>query len=808
MTKTPATTPAPAADAPAFAPPTVHETLARPGRPLEAPVRAGMEARLGHDFSRVRVHADGGAAASARSVGAAAYTVGSHVVFGAGRYAPQTSGGASLLAHELAHTVEQRDAVPASQLAIGAPGSPAERQADRAARGERGAIRPSATVTLRRRTAGEELAGLFAGDTFPKADLETYLAGIDKSGAIEDFTDSDNKARAIVAQWAKDRSSFALTSKLKELLILEMLSGFTGDDDEQAILVLLNTADLADLTFIFGAGGVTPDALNSAIDGAENDQLRVFLTSWFDGSVADIIAGKGTLRPRRTLSTPYQTPSLPLLLEDRAREIEAAVALVPPADQRAKRRDLARIAGEDLAAEIAKQPPADSQNAIKDMTAERVTRNDLFQEAARDSARELDLETSDAANAATHTANKERIDADNTHRFITVTILDVALSGIGAATALATPKADLPAQVTKLTAAQETEAQEAIKPTVVATPPGVAKPTFVKKIPGEALEYKDKLMARAPKKVDEAWNGLAKNRQAADHVTKNLHPLSELEVIANAAKTEVDLVFGDYKKAPAFTADKFDAAGKLVTRGTIHDVWQSEEAKKLADPAHEQGSAEFWMFYLLQNDGEVKAINFKHNARPSLKEDHTPLNPEATDLAAAANARLAIPAEVTRLFQIGRAWDAFNQSGQVSVQTFRGKTERDDRVFLWDMFFTLLHEYLHSLSAKRYRDLETKLGGEATDPGNTLIEGVDSYFTEIVWTHARPRASLKAVRDLVEPEYVKKGRPFDASLLPLMPHRRYANYDKAAKLVSIVGIKNLYAAYFLGNVEAIGQTLP
>ena len=41
-----------------------------------------------------------------------------------------------------------------------------------------------------------------------------------------------------------------------------------------------------------------------------------------------------------------------------------------------------------------------------------------------------------------------------------------------------------------------------------------------------------------------------------------------------------------------------------------------------------------------------------------------------------------------------------------------------------------------------------------------------------------------------------------------MPHRRYANYDKAAKLVSIVGIKNLYAAYFLGNVEAIGQTLP
>ena len=157
------------------------------------------------------------------------------------------------------------------------------------------------------------------------------------------------------------------------------------------------------------------------------------------------------------------------------------------------------------------------------------------------------------------------------------------------------------------------------------------------------------------------------------------------------------------------------------------------------------------------------------------------------------------------LFEIGRAWDAFNKTGEVSVQIFRGKTDAADRRFLWDMFFTLMHEYLHSLSAPAYRTLETKLGGEATDEGNTLIEGVDSYLTEIVWTHARPRASLPQVRKAVEPEYVNKGLPFDASLLPLMPHRRYANYNKAAKLVSIVGIRNLYAAYFLGDVKAIGQ---
>jgi hypothetical protein len=276
--------------------------------------------------------------------------------------------------------------------------------------------------------------------------------------------------------------------------------------------------------------------------------------------------------------------------------------------------------------------------------------------------------------------------------------------------------------------------------------------------------------------------------------------------MANAAAAEVDLVFGSYKKAAAFKADVFDAGGKLVTAGSIHDQWQREEAKKVADAAHPKASAEFWMFYLLQNDPKVRALNVAHGARPSLKEDHTPLNPEGIDLAAAAKAELAIPSEVTRLFEIGRAWDALNSAGDVSVQTFRGADETKDRRFLWDMFFTLLHEYLHSLSDPKYRAVETKLGGEATDPGNTLIEGVDSYLTEIVWSHARPRASLLAVRDKVEHEYVAKGRPFDASLLPLMPHRRYANYDKAAKLVSIVGIKNLYAAYFLGDVAAIGQT--
>lgn len=88
--------------------PAVRSALTEAGAPLDGATRGFMESRFGHDFSRVRIHADAAAAASARSVHAHAYTVGSDIVFGAGRYAPNTSGGQRLLAHELAHVVQQQ----------------------------------------------------------------------------------------------------------------------------------------------------------------------------------------------------------------------------------------------------------------------------------------------------------------------------------------------------------------------------------------------------------------------------------------------------------------------------------------------------------------------------------------------------------------------------------------------------------------------------------------------------------------------------------------------------------------------------
>lgn len=163
--------------------PLVHQVLCEPGQPLGAANRSAMQAHLGHDFSRVRVHASADASASAEAVGARAYTVGHDVVFGAGAYAPDTMEGRQLLAHELTH-VAQQTAVPGAATASYAQAeSEAEQNSRGLARGHSsGAISAAPAGRLQRRdkpkaTVSGERTGTKEGkDKFSfKADLTLPL---------------------------------------------------------------------------------------------------------------------------------------------------------------------------------------------------------------------------------------------------------------------------------------------------------------------------------------------------------------------------------------------------------------------------------------------------------------------------------------------------------------------------------------------------------------------------------------------------------------------------------------------------------
>ena len=103
----------------------IQQVLRSPGQPLPSETQRDMFAAFGEDFSSVRIHADVPAAASARALRADAYTAGSHIAFAPGRYQPGNAAGMRLLAHELAHVVQQR-------VGGAAPGAAQEQDAEAA----------------------------------------------------------------------------------------------------------------------------------------------------------------------------------------------------------------------------------------------------------------------------------------------------------------------------------------------------------------------------------------------------------------------------------------------------------------------------------------------------------------------------------------------------------------------------------------------------------------------------------------------------------------------------------------------------
>ena len=151
------------------APAIVAEVLRSPGAALDPATRAFFEPRFGHDFSRVQVHADARAAASAHAVHALAYTVGQHVVLGGQGSPPGSPAGRWLLAHELAHVVQAR------QAGAGGDRTAVEKDADRAA----SAVLAGRSAHLERGHDGKRMHRFGQPDSVPEL---TFVAGTNPTG--------------------------------------------------------------------------------------------------------------------------------------------------------------------------------------------------------------------------------------------------------------------------------------------------------------------------------------------------------------------------------------------------------------------------------------------------------------------------------------------------------------------------------------------------------------------------------------------------------------------------------------------------
>ena len=110
--------------------PVVRSGTSSGGSALDRKAQNEMSARFGHDFSQVRIHTDARAEGAAAAMGANAYTLGSDIVFGPGKYQPGSSDGDRLLAHELTHVVQQSQSGGGDWGRTSHRGDASEREAD------------------------------------------------------------------------------------------------------------------------------------------------------------------------------------------------------------------------------------------------------------------------------------------------------------------------------------------------------------------------------------------------------------------------------------------------------------------------------------------------------------------------------------------------------------------------------------------------------------------------------------------------------------------------------------------------------
>lgn len=173
----------------------VAQTLTRPGTPLDARTRATMEPRLGHDLGQVRVHEDAAASRSARSIDALAYTAGDHVVLGAA-FSSRSVARTRLLAHELAHVVQQRAASSdPGPLMLARDGGRSESEADHVALGR------LTTLTGTERVLARAPTSIGTKFTHP-AGATTTLTRVHATFDGADFTVFDGK-KAILTHAAQ-----------------------------------------------------------------------------------------------------------------------------------------------------------------------------------------------------------------------------------------------------------------------------------------------------------------------------------------------------------------------------------------------------------------------------------------------------------------------------------------------------------------------------------------------------------------------------------------------------------------------------
>jgi hypothetical protein len=249
--------------------------------------------------------------------------------------------------------------------------------------------------------------------------------------------------------------------------------------------------------------------------------------------------------------------------------------------------------------------------------------------------------------------------------------------------------------------------------------------------------------------------------------------IGALDSMAGQAKLHTDALFGHMAQGPALTS-----AGphpNLQDQGAI------------------AGDAEAMVDYLIHNQREVLPVHGRHDAVTTRAAEAAIIRDIIDDWSNPA----IDAARVADLRLIDRGWPATAGGGVVRMHPRQEATPAATRRSRWDMFQTIIHEYLHTITHDNYNHVAGSIGGSQE---SILIEGVTSLMTDRVWQALHP-GEIRA-NDALRASVEGGAMAFDASVIPPIQH--YDQIAQARQIEARVGVEELKAAYFLGHTECIG----
>ncbi|MEO8843129.1 MAG: peptidoglycan-binding domain-containing protein [Kofleriaceae bacterium] len=293
--------------------------------------------------------------------------------------------------------------------------------------------------------------------------------------------------------------------------------------------------------------------------------------------------------------------------------------------------------------------------------------------------------------------------------------------------------------------------------------------------------YEHELEAELTDTINEHAKRAHAKEHHHDHGEK--FSMKDLAKVGNAAKGECDKVFGSWA-----------TGAKMVAGTNLVDRYDSDTAKqKKESPDDRLSDARYRARYFMNTESTFTNLDQAHSVDRTRGPEKAIIDRVIDRLARAHEADLLL---------ITATWSASTDSktGEIHIQRLSDDQGDDgaDRDTLWDKFGTLIHEYVHSLAHPKWNAWKATKKGPDSQAAHTLTEGVTELLTHVV-------ISQISTKDPNLRKQVLQGVSDDGSEPDLSRGDAYQDARlRAETLVGVIGINNLYAAYFLGKTELAG----